>query len=195
MCRVVAALCGALLLAPVVPLLSGQAPDEQSKDPARLYSKPVRVNGVDFEVVAEKVWRRPAEIYGVAGTGIGLRLSNRCDTDLTFDFGDALRVGLKSAAGTELVAGAVPKQFLTKPIKVAAGKNETVTLPTHLVHTRIGEVCVGLGPDLGWEWLTRDMRPGKYRLCLYYENNQKDAGVWHGKVQTETLEIQVIAAK
>src|SRR4051812_20784551 len=99
MSRVFAAWCVGLLFGLVVPLAPGQGKDEKSKDGARRYSKPVRVNGVDFEVVAETAWRRPAEVYGVAGASIGLRISNRSDKDVTFDLGDTLRVGLKAADG------------------------------------------------------------------------------------------------
>jgi hypothetical protein len=196
MSRVVAALCGGFVLGLIVPLASGQAPDEKSKDRPRQYSKPVGAGGVKFELVAETVWRRPAEVYGVATASIGLRIGNESDKDLTFDLGDTLRVRLKAAdGGADLVSGAVPKQFLPNPIKVAAGKSKTVTLPSYLFHTRIGEICLGLDADTGWNWLTRDVLPGKYRLGLYYENKQKDHQAWQGKVQTETLEIQVMAAK
>jgi hypothetical protein len=194
MARLTALSCG-LLLGLVVPLAAGQTKDEKSTDFAVLYSKPVRVNGVDFEVVARSIWLRPAEVYGVAGTNIGLRLSNKSDKDVTFDLADTLRIGLKSADNKELVSGAVPKRFVAKPIKVAAGKSETVRLPAHLFHTRVRLVCLGLDTGVGYEWLTQDIPPGKYRLCLYYENNQKGDDIWHGKVQTESLEIQVMAGK
>jgi hypothetical protein len=195
MVRVFAAGCVGLLFGFVVPLAAGPATGEKAKNPSRQYSKPVRAGGVDFEVVAETVWRRPAEVYGVGGSNIGLRISNRSDKDFTFDLGDTLRVSLKAADGPELVSGPVPKRFLPQPFKVEAGKSETVTLPTHLFHTRIREVCLGLDSGAGWNWLTRDVLPGKYRLCLSYENKQKGNDAWLGKMQTETLEIEVKAAK
>jgi hypothetical protein len=195
MSRVCAALCGGLLLGLVVPLAPGQALHEKSKDPATLSSRPVRVNGVDFQVVADPVWRRPAKIYGIAGASIGLRISNRSDRELTFDLAGALRVGLKAADGAELVSGSIHRRFLPKPIRIAAGKSETITLPTHLFHTRIREVCLGLESDAGWNWLTHDIQPGKYRLCLYYENKQRGSDAWLGQVQTDMLEIAVTAAR
>lgn len=194
MVRVSAAWCAGLLFV-IVPLAAGQAKGENAKDPSGEYSKPVRVGGVDFEVVAETVWRRPAEVYGVGGASIGLRISNRSDKDLTFDLGDTLQISLKLADGPELISGPVPRRFLPKPLKVAAGKSKTVTLPTHLLHTRIREVCLGLESDVGWNWLTLDILPGKYQLCLSYQNKQKGNDAWLGKMQTQTLEIEVKAAK
>ena len=194
MARIFTAGCVVLLFAPVVPPATGQTTDEKG-NPTRQYSKPTRVEGVDFEVVAEAIWERSAEVYGVGAANVGLRISNRSDTDFTFDLGDNLRVSLKTADGTELVSGPVPKRFLPKPLKVAAGESETVTLPTHLFHTRIGAVCLGLDSGAGWNWLTHDVLPGKYRLGLFFENRQSGNEAWLGKMQTETLEIEVQAAR
>ena len=76
----------------VVTLAAGPAEGEKPKDPSRRYSKPVRAGGIDFEVVAATVWRRPAEVYGVGEANVGLRISNRSDKAFTFDLGDNLRV-------------------------------------------------------------------------------------------------------
>jgi len=109
---------------------------------------------------------------------------------------DTLRVSLKSADGKELVTENVPRRFLpAKPVKLAVGKRETVELPSHLFHTRIGAVCLGLDSGIGWNWLTFDVPPGKYRLSLVYECKQKDTAGWHGKVQTEAVKVEVKSAK
>ena len=171
-------------------------PAPKQGDDAKQYSKSVSAGGADFEVVAGRVWHRPGEIYGEAVANIGLRITNRGDKELTFNLADTIKVGLKSADGKDLVHAGVAKEFLSdKPLRVAAGKCETVTLPTHLCHTRISAVCLGLNRGAGWSWLTHDLQPGKYRLSLHYENQQKDNGYWLGKVQTETVEIEVKAAK
>jgi len=171
-------------------------PAPKQNDDAKQYSKSVRAGGADFEVVAGRVWHRPAKTYEEAAANIGLRITNRGDKELTFNLGDRLKVGLKSADGTELVHERVPKSFLAdKPVRVAAGKSETVTLPTHLSHTRTSAVCLGYKGPGGWYWFTQDLQPGKYRLSLSYETQQKDNGGWLGKVQTETVEIEVKAAK
>lgn len=188
--------CAGLLMPHGVPFAGGQGKGEKAMDPPKqFYSKPVRVGDADFEVVANAFWGRPADIYGVYEANIGLRISNRSDKDLTFDLGDTLRVSLKLAEGSELVTGPIPKRFLPKPLKVAAAKSETVTLPTQLFHTRIGEVCLGLKSDMGWNWLTRDILPGKYLLCLTFEQTNQGNDAWRGKVQTEALEIEIKAAK
>src|SRR5262245_24622545 len=74
-------------------------PAPRQDDDAKQYSKSVRAGGADFEVVAGRVWHRPAEIYGETGANIGLRITNRGDKELTFHLGDRLKVGLKSADG------------------------------------------------------------------------------------------------
>jgi len=184
-----------LLAGLVVSLAAGQENGEKAKNCAVEYSKPICVKEVEFEVVAETVWRRPAEVYEKEGANIGLRITNRSDKDFTFDLGGMLHISLKSVDGNEWASGRVAKRFLPKPLKVAADKSEIVTLPTHLYHTRIREVCLGLNSDIGWNWLTPDIQPGKYRLCLCFENKQEGNDAWLGKMQTETLEIEVKAAK
>lgn len=165
-------------------------------DDSNQYSNSVSAGGADFEIVAGRAWHRPGKIYDEVEASIGLRITNRGDKELIFNLGDTLKVGLKSADGKELVQVGVPKNFLpARPVRVAAGKSENVTLPTHLFHTRISAVCLGLKGGAGWCWLTNDLQPGKYRLSLHYENQQKDNGCWLGKVQTETVEIEVKAAK
>jgi len=164
---------------------------EQAPQPTTQFSKPVRVTGVDFEVAAEPVWQRPAKIYGVGHAPIALHITNRSDQDLTFELGDHLLVSLRGTNDTELVLCAVPKKFLPQTLKVAAGKSETVALATELVHTRIGQVCLGLRSDSGWNWLTDDLLAGKYRLRLAYENKQQANAAWLGKMQTESLEIEI----
>lgn len=194
MVRFLAVWCASLLLT-IAVLAIAQAQCEPAIEPFRQRSKPVRASDAEFEVVAKAIWERPTEIYGADEVLIGLRISNRSDQDLTFDLGNALRISLKPINGPELVADPVPKQFLPKPLKVAAGKSETITLPAHLFHTRTREICLGLESDMGWSWLTHDVKPGKYRLCLSFENMREGNDAWLGKVQTEALDVEVHAAK
>ena len=62
-------------------------------------SKPVQVNGVDFQVVAEQKWLVP-EAGKTRLIDIGLRISNRTDTDL--EFFDMLELHLATAEGKEI---------------------------------------------------------------------------------------------
>lgn len=195
MVRVFAAGCVGLLLGLVITPATGHAEDKKPQAPAPQYSKPVSAAGVEFEVAAQAVWQRPPEVYGESNANVSLRISNRSDKDFTFDLGDKLLVSLKSADGSELVSDAVPRRYLPKPLRVAAGKSETVMLPTYLSHTRSGAVCLGLDSGAGWNWLTYDLPKGKYRLSLSFENKQQGNEAWLGKMQTETLEIEVKGAK
>lgn len=165
--------------------------NDRAPQPTKQFSKPVHASGVDFEVATEPFWQRPAKIYGVGHAQIELRISNRSDQDLTFELGDHLHVSLRGTNDTELVLCAVPKKFLPQTLKVAAGKSETVALATELVHTRIGQVCLALRSDSGWNWLTDDLLAGKYSLKLAYENKQQANAAWLGKMQTESLEVEI----
>ncbi|MCO6437249.1 MAG: hypothetical protein J5J06_09200 [Phycisphaerae bacterium] len=192
MARLLAVWCAGLFTALMIPPAAGQATGEEAEDPPSLFSKPVRVDGVDFEVAVKSTWGRPAEVYGEFQPGIALRISNRTDKDLTFDLGGTLRVSLKMAGGAELVEGPIGKRHFPKPMKVAAGKSETVTLPIRLVHTRIRDVCLGVHSDApGTNWLTGDVRPGKYRLGVTLENSRTGDDAWHGEMRTETLEVKI----
>lgn len=180
-----------LLFSLVVPAAVKEARGQEVESPSTAYSRPVRVHGVDFEVVSEVVWQRPAEVYGQATATIGLRVSNHTDKDLTFDLGDTLRLSLKPVDGDEMIVHPVPEHFQPQPFKVAAGESQTVTLPTHLVHTRIRSVCLGLKGPGGTRYLTHDVPPGRYLLCLSCEADAQCDDAWQGRVETETLNIEV----
>src|SRR5262249_49006555 len=76
-------------------------PAAKRNEDAKQHSKPVSAGGADFEVVADRVWHRPLEIYDEAGANIGLRITNRGDKDLILNLGDTLKVSLKSADAKE----------------------------------------------------------------------------------------------
>ncbi|MCA9178799.1 MAG: hypothetical protein KDB14_30260 [Planctomycetales bacterium] len=187
------AFCCAGLLFLTTSVANGQATGENSDHSPNLFSKPVNVGGVDFAVSAETTWKRPGNVYGVFKPNILLRISNRTDKDLTFDLGDRLRVSLKTARGSELVGGPIGIRHFPKPVMVAAGKTETVSLPIQLTHTRIHDVSLGVKSELvsGTNWLTSDVLAGKYLLCLSLESNRRGDESWHGKMRTETLDVLV----
>lgn len=189
-------LCVGILSTFTVPSVEGHPRDEKAEDTPRLYSTPVRVGGVDFLVVARSTWERPGEIYGVFEPKIHLRISNRTDKDLTFELGDALRVSLKTADGPEMVSHPIPKRHFPNPFKVAAGETKTITLPIEFVHTRIHHVSLGAKSDheAGTNWLSNDILPGLYRLCLSLENSCNGDDAWVGKMRTATLDIDVRAS-
>lgn len=196
MIRVFAIGCLGLLSTFTVPFVAGHPSDEKAKDSPRLSSIPVRVGGVDFEVAALPTWERPAQVYGTFEPKIEFRISNQTDMDLTFAPGDALRVSLKTTDGPEMVSRPVPERHFPRPVKVASGENKTITLPVKFIHTRIGHVRLGATGDLapGTNWLSSDIPPGNYRLCLSPENSRKGDDAWVGTIRTETLHIEVRAA-
>jgi hypothetical protein len=197
MIRLFAIWCVGLLSTFTVSSVEGHPTDEKAEDTPRLYSTPVRVGGADFEVAARSTWERPGEIYGTFEPKIDLRISNRTDKELTFKLGDALRVSLKTAYGPEMVSHPIPKRHFPKPFKVAAGETKTITLPIEFVHTRIHHVSLGAKSDheAGTNWLSSDILPGSYRLCLSLENSCNSDDAWVGKMRTETLDIEVRAAE
>lgn len=181
----------------VLPLGAGDTKVEKASRPSKENSKPVRAEGVDFEVAAEGVWKRPAQVYEKFEPGIDLRISNRTDKALTFELADTLRVSLKAADGRELVMSAIPKRHFPKPFNVAAGNSETIALPIEFVYTRIDDVCLGAAASHapGTNWLSNDIPPGEYQLCLSFENDDKGDDAWVGKMRTGTVDIVVKAAK
>lgn len=185
------ALCPPICAEDVVSQLPGTEECALVVVPDTEYSKPVRVEGVDFEVVACKQWVRPAEVYGTGTTSIGLRISNRSDQDVKFDLRGKLRLSLQSGDCTELIKGPVPEQLYPEPLTVAADTSKTLMLPSYLFHTRIHSVSLGLKSTIGWNWLSADIPPGEYRLRVSYENTERSDDVWCGKMKTEPLVIEV----
>ncbi len=139
MFRVDALYCLCLMFGLAIVRAEHPPTNDPAPQPTKQFSKPVHASGVEFEVAAEPLWHRPAKIYGVGHALISLRITNRSNQDLTFDLGDHLFVSLRGTNDTEHVLCAVPQKFVPQTLKVAAGKNETVTLATELVHTRIAK--------------------------------------------------------
>lgn len=169
----------------------GSANEDEQSDQMQQSTKPVASGGLDFEVVAIPTWVRPLEIYEQKETRIGLRISNPSKCDMTMVFDGEMRLSLKSEAGQELVTKAIPRRFLPVPLVIKAGKEELVELPSSLFHTRIGDVCVGLQDEVGWNWITHDIMPGKFRLSIELNRNGKGNGDWHGQLKTGVLDIVV----
>lgn len=185
---------GWIALLQVPPAAS--ATEERAMGVPRPFSKPVRVGEVDFEVAAERTWTRPAEVYGVFQPGIQLRVRNRTNKNLTLKLGDTLGVSFKTVNGPELVNAPISRRHMPDPVTIPAGRSSTITLPILLDHARSGNVCLGARSiyAAGTSWLTGDVPPGKYLLCLSLKGSRGSADAWLGKVRTAPLTVEVRAS-
>jgi len=163
---------------------------------AKVRSKAVRENGVDFAAVADKTWHMPAAGKNQA-VDIGLRITNASGKDLSFVLWEQPAVELTTADGKKLTFGYARKA--TAPptmLSLAAGKATTVSRSARLewLPDNTGVRLTGTDDSGGWWWFD-DLRAGKYRLSLGYENKEQGEGFWVGKVQTEVVEITVAEVK
>jgi RNA polymerase sigma factor (sigma-70 family) len=172
---------------------------DYAADESKAVSKPVRVNGVDFCVVADKVWPLP-----LAGNGqeveVTVRITNYTKEDLKF--WDNLLPRLSSSAGKALVHRLDGRDGTRAMHSFVVAAGQSVTVP----------LCAR--PALYWEPHGKSLRlnymdasamyghfeglaPGeKYQLGIGYSTApQAPERFWVGKVETETVEIEVPAQK
>jgi hypothetical protein len=164
-------------------------------DPAKEESKPVRVDGVDFQVVADRRWPLPAE--GKQQTvAIQLRVTNTTDKDVHFLIWEQPTVELTTADGKKLEwgygrNGTAPVMFML----VEAGKSRMFSR-TATLYGRVGDTFPRVeGRDnSGGLWYYTGIGPGKYKLTVAYANKQakgNDLDLWVGKVVTEAVEVEI----
>jgi hypothetical protein len=176
----------------------------------------VRVDGVEFEGVADRKWRIP--VPGKAKTlklpngstainpaaseavnvKLGLRLTNRNSKDLLFQDFHHVPLTLTSANGQE-----VPCSFgrdrtrLAPPIRVKGGQSATLSLPAHLQWRQNQpdtEPVLCLIGDLrdGSFWAFKELCPGKYTVRLTYESHEQEPEGWSGKVTTNAGQVELV---
>jgi hypothetical protein len=174
-------------------------------------SRAVRVNGVDFQAVADPKYvlplpgeRRPFDV--------GLRITNAGKKALLFNLYDTIRPTLRSADGKVIkgIAGVRFRTAIPRPILVGPGKTETVWRRAHQTWTTDRARLLLLIPDgAGGAWNFDGLRPEKYKLSFEHENTEaalakflrlprkKEAfeqgqPFWMGKVVTSEVEFEVL---
>ena len=160
--------------------------------PALKESEAVQVNGLDFQLVAQVVWVTPAEKQETT-VPLKLKVTNQTDKAVTLNFVDTLTVELKDADGKALrIEGGLRDHAFDRPlVTVDKGQSFTEDRTARLqpLVNKPGQFRL-IGPDgVGSHWYFDGLKPGKYTLCIGYEN--KNATNWVGKATTEELAIEV----
>ncbi len=171
-------------------------------------SKPVRVNGAEFQVIAPLIWRIPMSEQPTTFIPLELRVSNHSDKALQLNLGDC--VHLKDAVGNELsIQRDGDSDFPFKPVVVAKTKSARIDRHATLsVGATEGTFRLSGADGLAGVWFFDDLLPGQYTLFMTYENtaeaseqtvkaygplatDPKDVPFWSGKVTTEELTIEI----
>jgi hypothetical protein len=173
-------------------------PDTETKvaEDGKVRSKVVRVNGVDFQAAADKVWVVPAANKKTV-VDIALVISNSTDKEQTFLIWEMPHVHLATPEGKELSweFGRNGTRPVTR-LAVSAGKTVSVSRRAMLEHRADDRTLVlGGNDDSGGVWWFNGLQPTKYVLTLSYENNQQSKDAWGGSVKTAPVEITVRTAK
>lgn len=166
-------------------------------------SKPVRVNGVDFEAVADKYWTVPKAGENTK-VNLDLRITNHTDKEILFNLFDTILPRLQTADGKQQWVGAAERSATAPcpPVAVAAGKSVIVSRPATLRRSPQNEQMLRLfgGDGSGGVWVMDGLKPGTYRFSLTYENRHEKTDFfknaqpfWVGKAQTEEADVAIAA--
>jgi len=153
-------------------------------------SEPVRVNGVDFQLVAPVVWVVPTDKMEETTIPWKLKVTNQTGKDIEFDVEGAWRITLTDADGKERMWLTKTEGIPQRPVLVVQGHN---ILLDHTV----------LFKRMGWEasesyvraldgtsaWGPVGLKLGQYAISVSYES--RDESVWSGKVITKAVQFEI----
>jgi hypothetical protein len=187
------------------------------REPGKVESKAVRVEGVDFRVVVDAKVKAPAAgAGGKQPLSLGLRITNHSGKPFRFNLYDTVWRDWSVAGGIELrtsggksiqVGGGRKDSRPALPVLLETGESTMVWGKAHLEWLK-GATSLRLsGEDgSGGYWYFDGLTPGKYRLRIRYENTAKqteallrdrpavaDAGppFWVGKAGTAEVEFEI----
>jgi hypothetical protein len=153
-------------------------------------SEPVKVNELEFQVLAAGLWPVPAA-GGLSPLQLQLRVTNRGKDNVSF-LPILGQPSLQTADGQPVQTrclGGNGLRRLPDQITIEPGKSFTVTEPAQLFSNPDG-------PRLSWMdetgsvWSSDSLRPGKYLLSLQYTSMGRN-GEWAGKAQTAALAFEI----
>jgi RNA polymerase sigma factor (sigma-70 family) len=159
----------------------------------QVHSKPVRLDGVEFEAVADARWLVPA-VDKSADVSLALQVTNRSDNEVVLSDTRDVGVRLTTADGKDLAARPLPADAVQKlaPIRLAAGKSVVLSAHARLKWQGDGKaLCLEIQPRGGQVVVTDGLLPGKYVVRFTYSNGTKDRV---GFVETEPVTIEVVRA-
>jgi RNA polymerase sigma factor (sigma-70 family) len=164
------------------------------KTDGKARSEPVRVNGVDFEVVTDARWLVPVPGKSTQ-IALGLRVTNRTDRELTFNLSDTFTLDVRNANGKAL--GYDYSRWGSRRVpqlRLAAGRSDTVSWPGQLQWREDGETLqlTGMDPS-GGTWIIAGVRPGTCAVRWRYQTTERPNDLWVGKVETKAARVEVVA--
>ena len=163
-----------------------------------LMSGPINVNGAEFQGIADAVWRVP-EPGAESDINLGIRITNRRDTELRFKLFDTLRLVLISPQGKSLLYdggrdGTKAGETVSRPL--APGESLTISRRAQLKWIRNGQSLRLIGSDdFGGIWYFDNLGPGTFELSFEYENKTRGPDnappIWIGEVRTSPLKVEI----
>lgn len=166
-------------------------------------SKPVRVNGVDFQAVVEP--RQGPLQDRMQPIIFGLSITNRTGRPFLFNMFDTREIGLRNAAGQDIHCSYEREETdYTGPVLVGPGKTETVLYDAS-IWPGDGNTLEMFTHESGGTWAILGLVPGKYSLRFGYGNSLKALksffpspprpkeikSYWYGDVETEEVEFEI----
>ncbi len=159
-------------------------------------SEAVRVNGLDFQIVAPVVWMMPVEKEETP-IPLVLKVTNHTDKAVTLNLFDTITISMKDAAGKELrIDGGRDGTTPCPPLIVEKGQNGTVDRSAKLqpLDGKLGQFRLIGSDGAGGIWYFDGLKPGKYTISMAYENTKagpEDAPNWVGKATTKELTVEI----
>jgi hypothetical protein len=167
---------------------------------ARVASKAVRVNAVDFEAVADRFWAIPAAGQETP-VNLGLRLTNHTDKDLSFNLFDTILPRFETADGQQRWVGEAERSATrpAEPVSIPARKSVTLSRPAVLKWSEDGKTLLLVGGDgSGGTWIMGELRPGMHRLSFNYDNKEQKVKFfnnaqpfWVGVADSAAAEVEI----
>jgi len=166
--------------------------------PAVTETEPVRVNGLDFQLVAPTVWGVLGEKQE-ATIPLMLKVTNQTGDGVALNLNDTIDLTLKDADGKELPIDIKRlRTGICPPLLVEKGKSCIVDRTAKLqpVVDKPGQFRLVGSDGIGGVWQFEALKPGKYTLCMTYDSDRanfraKDVAYWVGKATTKELGVEI----
>ena len=183
------------LVAATIPLPEPERTKTKAKPEEKtIASKPVRVNGVDFQVVTERRWMAPDPAADSRPIELGLRITNRTAEELHFLAVFQVHIKLPDGREVNQFLGADNKLEPAR-VKLAAGKSTTLQLIRSRLLRDPAQKELRWWGNMGAEsWCgDKSLESGqKYYVSLSYAPMTTDKNEWQGKVCTAEVPVEVV---
>jgi hypothetical protein len=161
---------------------------------------PTRVNGMEFELIADKEWTT-SKTKAKYPIKIALHITNKSDSICRLYLDGAIRVVLKDNKNKEVVKyGGYERASAASPVSEPLEKDRDMTVPlkARLVPTMTGTTFIFMCSDVFTRtWESSALSKGTYYLAIVYTNHQQPANVkagppcWVGAAETLLVTISI----